>query len=349
MESDWDTERFPSPYGGSEIMENKPVCYVPEKVYPEVFSGVPSFLGLPVAKTKAELPGYDFVIMGAPWEGICTYGGPSGTENATKTIRIASKRYGGYLPEFDFDIFDHFTGADYRDAAVKNGDREFTFSSVGNYMRDIMESGAIPITFGGDHSLSFPLIEAFAEKYEGNIGIVHFDSHMDNIDLYGEELYARCQPFHRLYDMKGFDPKNLVSIGIRGPRNNFNGLKEAKKYGASVITSWEVRRQGVLASIKKAIAIASEGTKAIYVTVCSDALDVAFNPGGPSDMCGLTSFELAEMLYECGLAGARGFDYMEVYPPDDVHNISSHCASWMTIYMMSGMAQGMLARKDENK
>lgn len=326
-------------------MDNKPVCYEPDRVYPEVFSGVPSFLGLPVVRKKEELKGYDFVISGAPWEGICTYGGPSGTENATKTIRIASKRYGGYLPEFDFDIFDHFSGADYGDAAVRNGDTEFTFNSVANQMRDIVASGAIPITFGGDHSLSLPLIEAFAEKYNGNIGIVHFDAHMDNMDTFGEEQFARCSPFHRLYDMAGFDPKNLVSIGIRGPRNNYKGLTEAKKYGASVITSFEVRRKGVMESIKKAIAIASAGTSAIYVTVCSDALDVAFNPGGPSDMCGLTSFDLAEMLYECGLAGAKGFDYMEVYPPDDLHNISSHCASWMAIYMMSGMAQHMLAEK----
>ncbi len=56
-------------------------------------------------------------------------------------------------------------------------------------------------------------------------------------------------------------------------------------------------------------------------------------------MCGLTSYELAVMLTECGYAGATGFDFMEVYPPDDLHNISSHCASWMAIYFMSGVAQ----------
>lgn len=326
-------------------MQNKPVCYVPSRVIPEVFSGVPSFLGLPVVKNKAELENYDFVIMGAPWEGICTYGGFTGTENATKTIRKCSVRYGGYLPEFDFDIFDHFTGADYGDAAVKNGDREFTFDSMRNYMRDIVATNAIPIVFGGDHSLSYPLIEAFAEKYDGNIGIIHFDAHMDNMDEFGEEKYARCSPFHRLYDVPGFNPQNLVSVGIRGPRNHFGAIKEAKKYGASVITSFDVRRDGAMASIKKAIEIATTGTKAFYVTVCSDALDIAFNPGGPADLCGLTSFELATMLHECGLAGAKGFDFMEVYPPDDLHNISSHGACWMSIYMMSGMAQYMLANK----
>ncbi len=326
-------------------MKNKPVCYVPSQEKPEIFSGVPSFLGLPPIYKKEELKGFDFAIMGAPFENICTYGGFTGVENGTKTIRKASVRYGGYLPEFEFDIFDTFSGCDYGDCAVRNGDAPFTFESAGKYMQDILDSGAIPIVFGGDHSLSYPLIETFAKPYDGNIGIIHFDAHMDNMDSFGDEKFARCSPFHRLYDMKGFDPKNLVSVGIRGPRNNYVALEEARKYGASVITSFEVKQKGVMESIEKAIAIAKNGTKAIYVTVCSDALDVAFNPGGPADMCGLTSYELGMMLHQCGLAGAKGFDYMEVYPPDDLHDISSHCACWMSIYMMSGMAQSMLKDK----
>lgn len=324
---------------------NKPVCYVPERYIPEVFSGVPSFLGLPPIKDKNKLSEYNFVIMGAPWEGICTYGGFTGVETATKTIRKCSERYGGYLPEYDFDIFDHFTAADYGDAAVKNGDIEFTFNSVRNHLRDIMNANAIPIIFGGDHSLSYPLIETFAEKYNGNIGIIHFDAHMDNMDSFGENKYARCSPFHRLYDMRGFNPANLVSIGIRGPRNHFNALAEAKKYGATVITSFEAKQQGILESIRRAVAIASNNTKAFYVSICSDALDIAFNPGGPADLCGFTSYEMAIMLNECGLAGAKGFDFMEVYPPDDLHNISSHGACWMAIYIMNAMARGMLKDK----
>lgn len=326
-------------------MNNKPVCYVPSYPHPEVYSGVPSFLGLPVAKSKEDIQGHDFAIMGTPWEGICTYGGFTGCENGTKTIRKASKRYGAYLPEYDFDPFDHFSGVDYGDAAVKNGDRDFTFESVRNYMRDVTNSGAIPIVFGGDHSLSYPLIEAFAEKYDGNIGIIHFDAHMDNMDSFGDEKYARCSPFHRLYDIPGFDPKNLVSVGIRGPRNHFGAVQEAEKYGASVITSFEVKRKGWEACIRKAIEIASNGTKAFYVTVCSDALDIAHNPGGPADLCGLSSYEMAEMLHECGLSGAKGFDFMEVYPPDDLHNVSSHGACWMAIYMLNGMGQRLLEER----
>lgn len=319
------------------MMKNKPICYVPDRKIPEVYSGVPSFLGLPPIKTKEDLKKSDIVIMGVPWEGICTYGGFTSTELATKTIREASIRYGGYLPDYDIDIFDYFTGGDYGDVAVKNGDYSFTFNSIREHFRTILDANKFPVIFGGDHSISFPLISEFAKKHNGKIGIIHFDAHMDNMESYGEEKYARCCPFHRLYEDENINPKNIVHFGIRGPRNNPAGLKTAKKYGAHVITGMEIKMKGVLESIKKAIEIASDGTDAIYITVCSDILDIANNPAGPPDPCGLTSFELAIALHECGKAKCEAFEFVELYPSKDPHNTSSHVATWMTIYLLAGV------------
>ena len=320
-------------------MKNKPECYVPSREYPELYSGVPAFLGLPVVKDAADVKNYDIIFKGMPWEGICTYGGFTGVENATKKIREASVRYGGYLPEYKIDIFDYFTGADYGDIAVQNGNREFTFSQVENYMREMSKTDAITVNFGGDHSLTYPSLKAFAEKYDGNIGVIHFDAHMDNMDNYGEEKFARCSPFHRVYEIEGFNPKNIVHVGIRGPRNNWRALDEAAKFGATVITSFDIFEKGVIESIREAIKIASEGTKAVYVTVCSDILDVSCNPGGPTDFCGMSAYDLARMLYECGYAGAKAFDFMEIYPPQDANNISAHGACWQTLYFLAGAAQ----------
>lgn len=318
-------------------MNNKPICYVPGREIPEVFSGVPSFMGLPTIKTQEDLEKSDIVIMGVPWEGVNTNGPFTSAEMGTKFIRKASTRYGGYLPEFDLDIFDHFTGGDIGDVPVKNGDYDFTYKSIRSEFKKILDSNKFPIVFGGDHSISYPLISEFAKKYNGKIGIIHFDAHMDNMEAYGEDKYARCSPFYRLYEDENVNPKNMVHFGIRGPRNNPEGLKNAKKFGATVITGMEVKIKGILESIKKAIEIASDGTDAIYVTVCSDILDVANNPGGPADPCGLTTFELSLALYECGKAKCEGFDFVEIYPPQDPNNVSGHVATWMTIYLLAGV------------
>lgn len=327
-------------------MKNKPICYVPDREIPEIYSGTPTFLGLPKIKNDADLKNHDIVIMGVPWEGICTYGGFSACELSPKTIREASRRYGGYLPDYDLDIFDYFSGGDFGDSATKNGDSTFTFKQAKEKYQKILEADKFPVVFGGDHSISFPLIREFARKYNGNIGIIQFDAHMDNMDSYGREKLARCSPFHRLYEDKYIDPAKMVHFGIRGPRNNPSGLKEAKKFGATVITMMEVRMQGLIKSIEKAINIAGDGTDAIYVTVCSDILDIAFNPAGPPDPLGLSSWELAMALHECGKNGAKGFDYMEIYPTKDPSNTSSHVAVWETIYFLAGVTKREFKIKD---
>lgn len=320
-------------------MNDKPICYVPSRRIGEVFIGVPSFLGLPKIHNDEELNNYDIVVMGVPWEGVCTYGNYSGCELSTKNIRAASVRYGGYLPEFDLDVFDYFTGGDFGDCAIENGNYDFSFNSIKDKYSKIMKAKKISVVFGGDHSISFPLISEFAKAHNGNIGIIHFDAHMDNMDKFGEEKLARCSPFHRLYEDPYIDPTKMVHFGIRGPRNNPNGLKEAKKFGAHVITGMQVKEMGWKAAISEAIKIASNGTEAIYVTICSDVLDIAFNPAGPPDPCGLSTYELAMMLHECGKAGASAFDFVELYPGKDPQNTSGHVAVWMSIYFLTGLTK----------
>jgi len=320
-------------------MKNKPVCYVPERVIPEIYSGTPTFLGIPKISSKEELADNDIVVMGVPWEGICTWGSYTDCELSTKTIRSASARYGGYMLDYDIDVFDYFTAGDYGDSAVQNGNYEFTFGALKEKYSEIVEAGKFPVVFGGDHSISNPLIEVFSEKYDGKVGVIHFDAHMDNCPSFGEEKLARCSPFYRVYEQENIDAKNIVHIGVRGPRNHPDALKNAKKFGATVIPGMDIKLNGWKESIQKAIEIASDGTDAIYVTVCSDILDIANNPGGPPDPCGMTSFELAMMLHECGKAKTEAFDYVEIYPLEDKANVSSHTAVWMTLHLLAGVTK----------
>jgi Arginase/agmatinase/formimionoglutamate hydrolase, arginase family len=321
------------------MMREKPECYVVDKKYPEIYSGTPTFLGLPKIKDKQDLVNYDVAFMGVPWEGICTYGGASGCELAPKTIRASSLRYGGYLPELDLDIFDYLSGGDYGDVSTDVMDIEKTFVNIEHKMNDILHANVFPVSFGGDHSIAYPLMKALAEKHHGKIGIIHLDAHLDNLDTYGTSKYARCSPLHRAYEFDGIDPKNIIHVGIRGPRNNPKGMKAAKEYGASVLSSFEFKEKGIDYAVTKALEIAKDGTEAVYVTLCSDVFDVAHNPGGPADFCGLSSYEVAKFLYGVSSAGVDAFDFVEIYPPADRNNVSSHLCCWMTLYVLSGLVK----------
>lgn len=321
-------------------MKTRPVIYMPSS-QPQIYSGVPTYMGLPAVK-KEELANYDFAVLGVPWEGGCTIGGFSSCEMAPKAIREASVRYMGYLPEWNIDIFDHMTLCDYGDVAIQNGNYEFTFDQIREKYNDMIEAGNIPIVFGGDHGIAYPIIQTLAKKHPKRVGVIHFDAHLDNYDAFGEDDLARCSPFFRLYNDENIDPSKIVHLGIRGPRNHPREGANARKYGANVITAKKVKDWGYREAIRKAIEIASTDTDLFYVTVCSDCLEGAANPDGPIDPCGLTSFEIGMMLNECGAAGACSFDYVEIYPRPDGPQIGPHTANYFAIYFMNGVVRGRL-------
>lgn len=305
---------------------------------PLVYGDTPSFLGVDVLHPARLESGYDVVVSGVPWEGTITWGSFTGCELAPRTIRHASARYGGFLPEYDVDVFDHLKIGDAGDVVVNPNDPAETMRNVYRAMCNVYANGSIPFVLGGDHSFTPEIIRALAEHSEGNIGVVHLDSHFDNSQVFGEDAYPRCGPIHRISQIGKVRTASIVHLGIRGPRNSPAQLEYAKSMGAKVFTIREIRRRGIDAVLDDAIAIAGEHTKHVFVTVCSDCIDASCNPGGPADFNGLFSHELFTALYRLGESGIAGLDYVEIYPGQDPQSFSSHLASWGIIHALAGMA-----------
>ncbi len=321
------------------MKNSKPTIYDPNFLPTNIYSGVPTFLNLPVLENKQDLAQMDVAVMGVPWEGGCTIGGYSSCTDGPKSIRSASIRYTGYLPDFDLDCFSQLKAGDYGDIAVQNGNYEFTFGEIRKKVGEIYDAGAVPIILGGDHGIAYPTISELAKRHPGKVGVLHFDAHLDNYSNFGDDPYSRCSPFYQLYNDPNMDPTKIVHIGIRGPRNHQEEFNNAKKYGANVILCREIKKNGWEASIKKAIELASKDTEVMYVTICADSLDAAFMPQGPQDMGGLTSFELLMMVHEAGLAGARAMDFVEIYPDAYSLQPASHVGCWLALYFLNGVAE----------
>ncbi len=327
------------------MRDSKPTIYDPSFLPNNIYSGVPSFCNLPVLETNEDLKLVDAAVVGVPWEGGCTIGGYSSCTDGPKSIRSASIRYTGYLPEFDRDSFATVKVGDSGDIPVQNGNYEFTFNEIRKRIGGLADAGVIPITLGGDHGITYPIISEMAKRHPGKVGVLHFDAHLDNYSNFGDDPFARCSPFYQLYNDPNMNPHKIVHIGIRGPRNHQGEGENAKKYGATVIPSMEVKKEGWEASIKKALAIAGNDTEVLYITICSDSLDASCMPQGPQDMGGLTSFELMMMVHEAGKAGANGFDFVEIYPESGSLQTASHVGCWMALYYLNGLAEYMEGHK----
>jgi guanidinopropionase len=318
--------------------------YAERETIPVLYGDVPTFLGLPrldASPSTGEFPDSlaktDAVIFGVPWEGALTWGSYNGCEYAPREIRKASLRYGSWMPEHDVDFTDRLRVADAGDVAVDLTSVQAGFGRARRLVEQVVKAGATPIALGGDHSITIPLVEGLGQRYS-RLGVVVLDAHLDNADEFRGDRYARCCPFARIPEMPHVDGRNLVQIGIRGPRNGRNQMDTAREMGATVFTSREIQSQGLASVVETALEIATDGTDGFYLSVDSDVLDSAFNPGGPIDHGGISSRELLDTVFRFGQAGAVGADIVEIHPQADPQGYSAHLAAWTVIYFLCGLA-----------
>lgn len=308
---------------------------------PVIYGNIPSFLGSRPIRDPAELRGLDAVVAGLPWEGTNTWGSYSGCEQTPKACRLASLRYGsGYLPEYNIEVMNSLEVGDLGDLPTHPNDVSKTFAGFEKAASGIFAAGVVPVFLGGDHSVSYPIVKALSAQRPGRVGVIHFDSHLDNAGDYDGDSLARCCPLRRIAELPDFDPAKMVHVGISGPRNAPSQMRYARERGIEVITMAEVRGQGLSNVLTRAQEIAGTGTDGYYITVCSDIIDHAFNPGGAIDFGGLSSGEMFEALYTLGREKMLGLDLVEVYPLRDVHETSVHLLVWLVIYALAGLASG---------
>ena len=303
-----------------------------------IYGNTPSFLGAENLALTKDTSNVDAVIYGVPWEGAVTWGDYTGVELGPKVIRLCSARYSGYLPELDhIDVFEHMKLGDIGDIDIVPADVEETMHRIENFAGKLWDSEKFIIGLGGDHGITFPIVKALANKGE-KVGIIHLDAHYDNLPSHNGDKYARCSPFARLYEEENVPNSNIIHTGIHGPRNEPQAGRNARDAGAVTITINDIREhQDIRAYADEIYKQASKDVDYVYLSICSDVLDFAFNPGGPVDGNGLTSYELLTLVHEFTKKGIRGMDFVEVYPQQDPTNVTSHFVSVVVLYALAGV------------
>lgn len=303
-----------------------------------LYGNTPCFLNAEnVSKTK-NLEDIDAVIYGVPWEGAVTWGDYTGCELGPKAIRLNSARYSGYLPELDhIDVLEHLKLGDIGDLDVVPADVDETMTRIENFASDLWDSGKFLIGFGGDHGITYPIIKALAKKGK-KVGIIHLDAHYDNLPSHNGDEYARCSPFARLYETEGVRNESIIHTGIHGPRNLPLAGRNARDAGAITLTVNDIREHNNIRQLADEIyAMASKDVDCVYLSICSDVLDFAFNPGGPVDGNGLTSYELVTLVHEFCKRGIIGMDFVEIYPQQDPNQFSSHFVTTVILHALAGV------------
>ncbi|MGR3250394.1 MAG: agmatinase [Paracoccus sp. (in: a-proteobacteria)] len=289
--------------------------------FENAFGGATSFLRRRYTK---DLAGVDVAVTGVPFDQAVTH--RPGTRFGPRAIREASTLqafdapYGwGYDPLSVLDVID------YGDMAFDYADTRGVPGRIEAHIGAIMDAGAAPITLGGDHSITLPILRAVAAR-RGPVALIQFDAHSDTwvdddpdrID-HGTFLYKAIR--------QGIvDPAASVAVGIR--TDNPDTL------GVSILDAASVHRDGVEATLARVREVI--GDRPVYVTFDIDALDPAFAPGtGTPVWGGLASWQAAALLR--GLAGIDliGGDVVEVSPPYDTTGATAIAGAHVAVELIA--------------
>jgi agmatinase len=275
-----------------------------------------SFMRLPhVAPDADALRGHDAraAIYGMPWD--ATNISRTGANYGPRGIREVSCQFLPYNATFDFDLIEALNPVDCGDCDIALANPEKTFARAQADIRSILDGGALPVTLGGDHSITIPAVRAVRERV-ADPGLVLIDMHLDTAqDVGGEEL-NHCCPITRAVDA-GFDPAKIALVGISGWMNPRSELEYCRERGITVIWLEEIWEHGTARAIERALEVAGAGD-GIYLSFDVDSLDAAHAPGTccPSPG-GLTSREAIELVRGVAREGLVGVDVVEAAPSLD--------------------------------
>jgi guanidinopropionase len=211
-----------------------------------------------------------------------------------------------------------------------------TLDRVTAFYDTVKAKGIRPLTAGGDHLTSLPVLRALAK--DAPVSMIHFDSHTDLFDSYfGGTKFTHGTPFRRAVEEGLLDPKKVVQIGIRGTVYDNEDRDFAKAVGIRLIPIEEFHARGVESVMEEAREIV--GQTDTYVSYDIDFVDPTFAPGtGTPEIGGPNSFQAIQVVRALDKLRIIGADVVEVSPPFDQTGNTAYLGASIMFELLCVMA-----------
>lgn len=307
------------------------------------YAGLATFMRLPYLdiSNPNELELVDIALVGAPWDGGTT--NRPGARHGPRQIRDVSTQVRNVNRASGINPFKLCNCVDAGDTPVNPVDLMDSLKRVEEFYSTLVTGGVTPLTAGGDHLVTLPIMRAIAKNHP--IGMIHFDAHTDMWDGYfGSYKYTHGTPFRRAIEEGLLEPKQCIQIGIRGALYSDGSDTWGKEHGVRVIDIDEFHDMGldaVCAEIRRVV-----GAAPAYVTFDVDALDPVYAPGtGTPEIGGLTTYESQKMLRSLRGLHLIGGDVVEVSPPFDPSGNTALVAATLMFEILCVLADSAQTRR----
>ncbi|MES0173961.1 agmatinase [Mesorhizobium sp. M0006] len=330
--------RYGSGHGGGECIDPRfrklaDRIFSKEGTCATPYAGIPTFLAAPHLPVDQESPDFrdlQVAMIGMPIDlGVSNRPGSRFGPRALRSI----ERIGPYnhvldcAPVFDLKV------ADIGDVSFASRYRlEQSHEDIERRIGQIVSAGIIPLSVGGDHSITHPILRAVGKK--SPVGLIHIDAHCDTGAPFDQTKFHHGGPFRNAVFDGVLDPTRTIQIGIRGSAEYL--WEFSYDSGMTVIHAEDIAKMGIDAVIEKARAIISDAPA--YLSFDIDSLDPAFAPGtGTPEIGGLTTREAQAILR--GMKGMNlvGGDVVEVAPQYDATANTAHAGAQMLFEILSLM------------
>lgn len=295
------------------------------------YEGISTFLDAPMrldAAADGDFSSIDIPLIGVPMDLGVTH--RPGSRFGPRAVRQV-ERIGPYhhvhkiVPLAECGVFD------IGDVPFRSRySLEQSHEDIEAFYRPIVEAGCRPVSVGGDHSMTLPILKAVGAKRP--VGLLHIDAHCDTGGAFEGTRFHHGGPFREAVLAGVLDPKRVIQIGIRG---NAEYLWEfSYESGMTVIHAEEFHRIGVEETIRRLRAVLGSGPT--YVSFDIDSLDPAFAPGtGTPEIGGLSSREAMALLRGAAGLDIVGGDVVEVAPQYDATTNTAHAGAQMLFEIVS--------------
>jgi len=198
------------------------------------------------------------------------------------------------------------------------------YARIEEAIAKIVDAGKRPVSLGGDHSITYPILRAIGKRIPG-ITLIHFDAHPDLYADYEGNPHSHASPFARI--MEAQLVQRLVQIGVR--TLNAHQHEQAEKYGVEI---FEMDNLPDMTKLNLA--------GPLYISFDMDALDPALAPGVSHwEPGGLTTREALRYLH--ALPGPIiGADLVEFNPMRDASGLTATIAAKILKELLGKMLAG---------
>jgi guanidinopropionase len=306
------------------------------------YCGIPTFMRTPHVTNLNNL---DIALVGVPYDGAVE--ARSGARHGPRQIRDMSSMIRAIHHITRINPYELCRIADVGDVHFNQiFDVEASHADITGFYERLHNSGIVPLSAGGDHSITLPIMRAIAADHP--VGMVHIDAHTDCCDEEMNSKYSHGTPFRRAVEEGMLDPKRTIQIGIRGAANSDECWEFGPEHGIRIVYIEEFNKLGVEKIIDEVRRVVGEGPT--YVSFDIDSIDPSFAPGtGTPEIGGLTTIEAQGLIR--GLRGLNvvGADVVEVSPPFDSSGNTSLIAATIMYEILCILAEKINAESKRKK